>query len=422
MPRTSGSANDKTDVTIIGAGIVGICCALSLLEKGLSVRLIDKGEPGQATSYGNAGVISPWSCVPQSMPGLWRDIPGWLFDPNGPVAVRWRYLPKLLPWTLKFLRAGRADQVARIADAMAALNRPNVDLYRHHLAGTGHEALVGHSWYIYAHRKAADANLDTLGWRLRIKHGAPVERVGGEELRAIEPALSPDFKAGILMKDQARALLPGRLGQVLADKARSMGAKVDRLAVSRIEPNPEGGWRLQTEQGSEDAAILVIATGPWSTQLLKPLGINLPLEYERGYHMEFHEPGLTISNSIMDVDRKFVTSAMENGIRSAGTAEFGGLDAPPDMRRAQILKNLTKQMLPGLNTENTSEWSGVRPSFPDSLPCIGKLPGYENLFAAFGHSHYGLGMAPGTGRLVADLVTGTTPNVDVSPYKAERFL
>lgn len=409
-------------VTILGGGIVGICCALSLLERGRKVRLIDKSDPGQATSYGNAGVISPWSCVPQSMPGLWRSIPGWLIDPQGPVALRWRYLPKVLPWTLKFLRAGRADRVTKIAAAMAALNRPNVDLYRHHLGGTGEDALVADSWYIYAHRNPEDASLDTFAWRLRLEHGAPAERVSGDVLREIEPALSPDFKAAILMKDQARARLPGRLGQVLAEKARAMGATIDRREVSALSPQSDGSWQLHTDHGVEDAATLVIAAGPWSRRLLQPLGIDLPLEYERGYHMEFHNSGVTLTHSIMDVDRKFVTSSMENGIRSAGTAEFGGFDAEPDMRRADILKPLTKQLLPGLNTDETSSWSGVRPSFPDSLPCIGALPGYQNLFAAFGHSHYGLGMAPGTGRLVADLVMGTTPNIDVSPYRAERFL
>lgn len=414
-------SGDPQSVTILGSGIVGICCALSLLERGLKVRLIDKSDPGQATSYGNAGVISPWSCIPQSTPGLWKNIPGWVFDPKGPVAIRWSYLPKLLPWTIKFLRAGSAETMTRIADAMSALNRPNVDLYRHHLSGTGHEHLVADSWYIYAHRNASDANLETLAWQLRIKHGAPVERITGSDLQSVEPALSPEYKAAILMKDQARAVLPGQLGQVLAEKARSMGAIIDQRTIQAITQLDDGSWSLHTDQGVENAETLLIAMGPWSMQLLKPLGLKLPLEYERGYHLEFHDPGVDLKHSIMDVDRKFVTSSMANGVRSAGTAEFAGLDAPPDMRRAQILKDLTKQMLPGLKTENTSEWSGVRPSFPDSLPCIGKLPGYKNLFAAFGHSHYGLGMAPGTGRLVADLITGTTPNIDIAPYGAKRF-
>ena len=305
---------------------------------------------------------------------------------------------------------------------MQALSRTNVDLYRHHLAGTGHEALVRDSLYIHVYRNAGKANLDDRVWRMRIERGTPVERISGEELRRIEPALSPDYKAAIVIGQQGRAVLPGQLGRVLAGKARDMGAQIDRLAVSRLTPKPDGGWRLHAGQTVLDASAVIIAAGPWSMQLLEPLGVNLPLEYERGYHLEFHDCGVTLDHSIADVERKFVTSSMQTGLRSAGTAEFAGLEAAPDMRRAQILKQLTKRMLPDLDTGDTSEWSGVRPSFPDSLPCIGKLPGYDNLFAAFGHSHFGLGMAPQTGRLVADLVSGTTPNIDIAPYRAERFL
>ncbi len=409
------------DVTVIGAGIVGLCCALSLLERGAAVRVLDKAEPADAASYGNAGVISPWSCVPQSLPGLWRSIPGWLLDPLGPVSIRWRYLPRLLPWTIKFLRAGQPDRVAAIADAMAALNRPNIDLYRRHLAGTGKEPLLRDSWYIHLYRDPAGASLAGLAQRLRIERGAPLEVIDGHALREIEPALSAAYGSALVIKDQARAGHSGQLGKALAEKARSLGAEIQRNPVHRLAPAPDGRWHLETGQGTLQASTVVVAAGPWSTRLLTPLGIDLPLEYERGYHLEFRDPGVELRHSVHDTERKFVTSSMTSGIRSAGTAEFAGLDAPPDYRRAEILKDLTKQMLPGLNVEDTEPWMGVRPSFPDSLPCICALPGHANLFAAFGHSHYGMGMAPKTGQIIADLVTGTTPNIDLSPYRAERF-
>ena len=419
---TERSASEATDVTIIGAGIVGICCALSLLERGVRVRVLDKQGPAEAASYGNAGVISPWSCVPQSMPGLWRSIPGWLLDPTGPVSVRWRYLPRLLPWAVKFLRAGRADKVIAIADAMDALNRPNLDLYGQHLAGTGQADLIQESWYLHAYRDGSAPTLSSLAQRLRIDRGAPVEIVDGDTLREIEPALSDVFGGGIVIRDQARAVQPGRLGKALAEKARRLGADIQRNGVRRLIPDGDGRWRLETDRGALDAPTVVVAAGPWSMQLLGPLGIRLPLEYERGYHLEFRDPGVTLSHSVMDADRKFVASSMTDGIRSAGTAEFAGLDTPPAFRRARILKSLTKQMLPGLNVEDTHEWAGTRPSFPDSLPCISRLPGHRTLFAAFGHSHYGMGMAPKTGQIVADLVTDTTPNVDIAAYRADRFL
>ncbi|MGI9383954.1 MAG: NAD(P)/FAD-dependent oxidoreductase, partial [Methyloligellaceae bacterium] len=358
------AALNQAEVTIVGAGIVGICCALSLLEKGKSVRLIDKDAPGQGASYGNAGVISPWSCVPQSLPGLWKKIPGMLLDPEGPVAIRPGYLPKFLPWALKFLGAGRADRVTAISGAMAALNRPNVDIYRRHLAGTGHENLLQDSWYIHAYRNAAAVDLDDLAWRLRAAEGAPIEVVNGEQLREIEPSVSRDYQAAILIKDQARTLSPGRLGAVLAEKVARLGGEIVQARVHQLVRD-EDGWSLATDRGDLRSAQIVAAAGAWSTQLLKPFGVRVPLEAERGYHLLFRNPGVTLANSVMDVDAKFVTSSMEMGVRSAGTAEFAGRDAAPNYRRARMLAKQTKRILPDLNTEDTEEWMGVRPSLPD---------------------------------------------------------
>ncbi|MDH3475683.1 MAG: FAD-binding oxidoreductase [Rhodospirillales bacterium] len=412
---------ERPEVTVVGAGIVGICCTLSLLEKGVAVRLVDRAGAAEGASSGNAGVVSPWSCVPQSLPGLWPSIPKWLLDPEGPVSIRWPYLPRVLPWAAKFLRAGRSDRIAAIAEAMDALNRPNVDLYRHHLAGTGHEGLLRDSWYIHAYRDADGADLRDIAWRLRQERGAPIELVDGATLREVEPALSSDYKAAVLIKDQARALAPGRIGKVLAEKAKAMGAEILQEAVRRLVPGDAGSWRVETDHGAFETGKLIVAAGAWSSDLLKPLGVRLPLEPERGYHLVFRNPGVTLSHSVMDVHRKFVVSSMEMGLRSAGTAEFAGLDAAPDYRRARIFERLTKRMLPDLDTRDTEEWMGVRPSFPDSLPCIGEVPGHPNLYAAFGHSHYGFGMAPNTGRIVADLVTGGGTSIDIGPYRVGRF-
>ena len=414
------TSQSQIDVTIVGAGIVGICCALSILEKGKSVRLVDPNEPGQGASAGNAGVISPWSCIPQSVPGLWKKIPGWLLDPEGPIAIRPGYLPKALPWALKFLKAGTAERLPAISRAMAVLNRPNVDIYRRHLAGTGHETLLRDSWYIHAYRNAAAANLNDLTWKLRASQDAPLELVNGDELREIEPDLSPDYEAAILIKDQARAMSPGRIGAVLADKVRSLGGDFVKTRALRLRPN-DGGWVVETEAGELTSPQVVTAAGAWSLQLLQPHGTRLPLEAERGYHLLFQNPGVALKNSIMEVEAKFVSSSMEMGLRSAGTAEFAGIDAPPNYRRARMLARQTKRMLPELNIRDTEEWMGARPSLPDSLPCIDEIPGKPGLFAAFGHSHYGLGMAPMTGRIVADLVTHTRPNIDLSPYASTRF-
>ena len=409
------------DVTIIGAGAVGIASALSILEAGQTVELIDRDEPASGASHGNAGVISPWTCVPQSMPGLWKSVPKWLMDPEGPLSVRWSYLPKFLPWAIRFIRAGQADRLPAIADAMMALNRPNLDLYRHHLRGTGQEDLVRDSIYVHVYRNPDEVDLNQLGWRMRSDRGVPLAVVRDGELREVEPALSREYRAAVLIKDQARAMDPGGIGKALAAKAEKMGAVFHRKAVQSLTPIEGGGWRLVTDQGDMTAATVVIAAGAWSVQLLKPLGIHVPLEAERGYHVILRDPGVTINNSIMDTHAKFVASSMAAGVRCAGTAEFAGLDAPPNYRRAKALTRNAKRLFPDINTEDTIEWMGNRPSFPDSLPCIGPVPGYQDLFAAFGHSHYGFGMAPATGRLVANIVRGVEPNTDMTPYRMERF-
>jgi D-amino-acid dehydrogenase len=409
------------DVTIIGAGAVGIASALSILEAGQTVELIDRDEPASGASHGNAGVISPWTCVPQSMPGVWKSVPKWLMDPEGPLSVRWSYFPQFLPWAIRFIRAGQADKLPAIADAMMALNRPNVDLYRYHLKGTGKEDLVRDSFYVHVYRKPESIDLNQIGWRMRTERGVPLQVVQDGELRDVEPALSPEYRAAVLIKDQARAMDPGAIGKALASKAESMGAVFHRAGVQSISPIEGGGWTIATDKGTMTAKTVVIAAGAWSVRLLKPLGINVPLEAERGYHVILRDPGVTVNNSIMDTERKFVASLMAAGVRCAGTAEFAGLDAPPDYRRAKVLATNAKRLFPDINTEDSIEWMGSRPSFPDSLPCIGPVPGYDNLFAAFGHSHYGFGMAPATGRIVANIVRGVEPNTDLTPYRIERF-
>ncbi len=409
------------EVTILGAGIVGVCCALSLQEKGYSVTLIDRELPGEATSYGNAGVISPWSCVPQCMPGTLQQVPGWLLSSDGPVSIRWRDLPTTVPWALRFLANTRLPKVEDISRAMSALVCDNVDVYRRFLKGTGHENLLRDSWYVNVFRGKASPVLSDLAWRLRTDKGAPIEIVRDGEVRDIEPAISEDYHSAVIIKDQGRAAAPGRLCKVLADKAKAQGAKFVRAEVRGIEKAPHAGYLLVTPEGEIPARRLVLAAGIWSADLLKSLGVKVPLISERGYHLEFSDPGVALNHSVADVQGKFVVSSMEGGLRAAGTAEFAHHSAPPRYSRADMLGPQTKKLLPALNIEPNARWMGVRPSFPDNLPAIGELPGLPGLFAAFGHSHYGLGMAPATGRLVAGMVDGAVSNAEVSAYAPDRF-
>lgn len=421
MPDRKDKDGKDKDITVIGAGIVGICTALCLLEKGFTVRVIDPDPPADGASAGNAGVIASWSCVPQSLPGVWKDVPGWLFDPDGPLAVRWSYTPRLLPWLIRFFGAASARRLPAIADAMLTVNRPSVDLYRQFLGATENGELVRDSLYLHVFRNAADADLELLPWRLRRERGVPLEVLKNGEIREVEPELSPEFRAAVVVKGQGRAVNPGRLGKVLAAKAETLGAEFLRRRVHRLLPGADGPCRLETSEGDLSATKVVLAAGAWSARLLARLNIKVPLEAEHGYHLEFEDPGVCLNNLVLDGKRKFVVSSMEMGLRCAGTAEFSGLDAAPDYRRAQVFKRLAKQLLPNLNTGLTSEWMGTRPSTPDTVPFIGPVPGHPNIYAAFGHGHLGLTGAPMTGRMVAAMAANEPPKVNMEPFRLDRF-
>ncbi|WP_085905377.1 NAD(P)/FAD-dependent oxidoreductase [Kiloniella majae] len=408
------------EVTVIGAGIVGICTSLSLIEAGAKVRLIDRDAPGQGTSYGNAGVISPWSIIPQSMPGVWKNIPKWLLDPNGPVSVDFSHLPKLIPWAVKFLAQARPEYVHAAVEAMELLNQDNIQRYRTHLEGTGHEHLIQDSYYVHAYRDADAADISNLEYKIRQEKGADLERIDTSALQKLEPALTHDYKAAILIKGQARATSPGLIGEVLANKFLSMGGAIVQAKVLELQQIADL-WLIKTTEEQIITDNVVIAAGAWSTELLKPLGYNIPMQYERGYHAMFKDPGVTLTHSIMDVDYKCVASSMDEGLRVAGQAEFANLEKPPTKARANRMGKLARRMVPDLPETLPETWMGTRPSLPDSLPCIGEFSGSKNLYAAFGHSHYGLMMAPKTGSLVADIVMKNPINTDLSALKPERF-
>ncbi|CUJ91022.1 D-amino acid dehydrogenase small subunit [Ruegeria denitrificans] len=408
-------------VTIIGAGIVGICCALSLQERGIPVRLVDRGEPGQETSFGNAGVVSPWSIIPQAVPGIWKKLPQMLLDPKSALSVQPAFWPKMIPWGLRFLGNSGKKTVREVSDAMELLCRPSIDLYRRHLQGTGHEDLIADSYYVHAFRRPEQADLEGLDYLIRQEKGGDLERVDGQELRRLEPALSSEFKAAVLIKGQARVTSPGRVGAVLAEKARQQGAEIVKTEITGLTATQDGDWHLSTPQGTLNAHKVILAAGVWSAELLKPLRLSVPLVAERGYHVEFPTPAANLNNSVMDVDAKVVASSMADGLRVAGTAEFAKVDAPIDPRKEKLLTEQAKSMVPDLDTSKARFWMGRRPSFPDSLPAIGQLESKTGLYAAFGHSHYGLMMAPKTGELVADLVSDRKPNINLAPYSPNRF-
>ena len=408
------------EVTILGAGIVGICTALSLAERGVAVRVIDRGAPGQETSFGNAGVISPWSITPHAHPGIGRSIPKMMFGKYRSLSVRAATWPKMMRWGMAFLRNATEEKLRASSDAMEILCGPSVDLYRQHLKGTGEEDLIKDSIYVHAFRDGSSASLASLGYTVRQEKGAEMEVIGQDALRRLEPALNPEFEAAVLIKGQARARNPGRIGKVLAEKAQRLGAAFLRREVRALSRS-EDGWIIESDDERFQSQTVILAMGAWSGDILKPLGYTLPLITERGYHVEFPDPGLEVSHSVMDADAACIASTMENGLRFAGQAEFASNDAPMDTHRKAHLTHLAKSAFPALETGNARLWMGRRPSFPDSLPVLGPMASERGLFVNFGHSHHGLMMAPKSGELLADMVTHATPNQDLSAFSASRF-
>ena len=412
--------NEKSDVVIIGAGIIGVCCALKLAQRGLSVILVDSSAPCEGASFGNAGVISPWSCVPQSVPGLWKKVPKWVIDPEGPIFIRKRYLASFLPWALKFLQAGKVEKVEKIGDAMMVLSDRSPSHYRELLSGTSELELVKDSYYIFAYKKAEQASFDHFGWQMRKKRKVPLSLINAEQLQELEPYISKKFEAAILIHEQARALNPHAIGKALVSKARALGVKFFQSKVKFIQKE-DNVWVTNCAENKYFSGKLVLAAGVWSASLLRPFGYDLPMQAERGYHLLCQNPEIIINHSIMDVEHMCVASQMKSGIRIAGTAEFAGIEAKPDHRRAFVFKKALKNLFPSINVDHAEPWMGRRPTFPDSLPCIGPVPNLKGLFAAFGHSHYGLGQAPNTGQIVADCIMGNKSGVDMKPYRIDRF-
>ena len=304
---------------------------------------------------------------------------------------------------------------------MEVLCANSIELFRRHLNGTGHEGLIVDSYYVHAFRNAESARLDAFEYRIRSEKGGTLELVGSDELRRIEPALSRDFQAAVLIKGQARALSPGKIGTILVDKARADGAVFEQIDLTSLAKNSDGIWVLTSADKTLHARQVVLAAGIWSSHILESLGIRIPLMAERGYHVGFPEPGIELNNSVMDVDNKVVASSMMEGLRLAGSSEFAAIDAPADVRKQNLLVKQAQGMCPDLNIAASTFWMGHRPSLPNSLPVLGPIAGQEGLFGAFGHSHYGLMMAPKSGEVIADLVSGQRINIDLSPYASDRF-
>ncbi|CAN5280569.1 FAD-binding oxidoreductase [soil metagenome] len=412
---------DRRRATVIGAGIVGVCCASYLQREGFDVEIVDFAEPGTQCSFGNAGGICPGSCVPIAMPGMLRKVPGWLLDPEGPLHIRLAYLPQALPWLLRFLACGRKEEVRRISRDMRALNRPTFECYEPLLRAAGCADLIEHRGQLFVYEDPKGVDADGFGLSLRREQGVKIEILNQDELRQLEPSLAPFFQRGVFLPEQGQCKNPGRLVAALAEHFVRQGGRLIRATVKGFNISDGGPEQLVTDNGNVPIETLVVAAGAWSGELARQLGSRVPLESERGYHAmaEGADAGLKIQT--IWADRKFVATPMETGLRFAGTVEFAGLKRPPDMRRADILLAQGRRMFPNLEVGAVSRWMGHRPGLPDTIPVISRSPRYRNVFHAFGHGHMGLIGGSVTGKLIAEMAAGRPPSIDVLPYRIDRF-
>ncbi len=414
-------ADHTKTIAIIGAGIVGVSTAVWLQRDGHDVILIDRKGPAEGTSYGNGGILASCSIVPVTVPGLLKKAPKMLFSPNQPLFLKWGYLPKLAPWLMKYLGHAKGSETSRIASALAPIVG---DSLQDHLAlaeGTGAEKWIVPSDYLFIYNDRHHFEGDAYGWSLRRQHGFTWDELEGQQFRDYDSAFAPDLNFAARLKDHGRITDPGQYVKDLAGHFQANGGQLIRADAEDIVH--ENGKVTAVRAGGQNIPCnaAVIATGVWSGPLAEKLGLNIPLESERGYHLEFWDPSIMPKSPVMIAERKFVATPMEGRLRLAGIVEFGGLDAEASEAPIELLRKSAKAVFPNLKASDITEWMGHRPAPADSIPVIGELPHIKGAFTGFGHHHVGLTGGPKTGRLLAQLISGRQPNVDLSVYSPARY-
>ena len=412
-------------VAVIGAGVVGLACAATLTQRGHHVRWIDPDPPGRGCSGGNAGLFSLSSFVPLALPGAWAKAPGWLTDPQGPLTIRPAYLSRVLPWLWQLHRSSRLDRVVASADAMHTLLAPTWDAWLPLAQWAGASALIRRDGWAAAYRSSSALDGDALGWRLRTERGIRIDTLTGGAVREFDPNLSPAITHLLHLPDQGHCLDPLGLCQALARAVLAHGADapVPGRALS-FEVRDGRIAQVHTERGAINVDAVVVAAGAFSGALAEQLGARVPLDTERGYHITLKSPSVMPRVPLLEAEGKWFATPMTSGLRLAGTVELAGLDAAPNWLRANALVDQLPKLLPHLNHRaigDADRWMGRRPSLPDSRPVIGRSPRFVNAVLAFGHAHVGLTSAAMTGRLVAQLLTGERPSIDLSPFAPDRF-
>jgi len=406
---------NSPEVIVVGAGVIGLSAALAAQARGLKVRVIDREGPAAGASAGNAGAFAFTDIFPLASPRIIRQAPKWLLDPLGPLTVPPRYAARIAPWMLRFWRASwparvRASTVAQTALMDHSKASLEVLLEREGLAG-----MLRRDGQLQVYEGEAAWRASLPLWEVRREHGIHFRHLEGQGIAEIQPGLSPRLTHATFTPGWYSISNPRDYTLALAERVRARGGEIVVAEARSLVP---GG--VETTAGRM-AGRVVLAAGAFSHRLARTAGVRIPLETERGYNTTLPPDAFDLRVHVTFEGHGFVVSKLTSGLRVGGAVELGGLDLPPNYARADAMLTKAARFLPGLRTEGGRQWMGFRPSLPDSLPAIGPLPGRPDVICAFGHGHLGLTQSAGTAELVADLLTGQAPGINLQPFSPARF-
>ena len=413
-------SNLKSSVAVIGAGIQGVCISLFLIKKGFKVTLIDRDEPGkESASYGNAGHFSPYASVPINRPDILVDVPSMLLSSTGPLALKWNYVPKMIPWFLRFIKNCSKKNMMHTAKYMHQILDLALPAYDELFEDINISGLVENKGIIYFWTDK-DLKSRELEINIRKELGVKQQLLSPHEIHDLEPNIKKIYHGGILYPDARHARNPKKILLKLIDLFIKRGGKLEKKNISSISFTADNKPVIKTDINFYTFDKAVIACGAFSKKITDQLNEKIPLDTERGYHVHFKDKDHLLSRPVIFLNRGFAITPMEQGLRVVGTVEFGGLKNPLNKKRILNLVNNAKYLFPELSN-HYDEWLGFRPTLPDFLPVMGPSKKYKNLFYSFGHHHLGWTLGAISGKIVAGMIAGENTNLDLSPYSSLRF-
>ena len=411
----------KERIAIIGAGIQGICAALFLQKKGFDVTLFDRDEPGNAASYGNAGHFSPYASLQLNRTDILTDVPAMLLSSRGPLALKWNYIHKMIPWFTRFIFNSSKKKMMHTAKYMHQILDLSLDAFDELFQDIDLDGLVENKGIIYVWEKKGLKSRE-LEINIRKELGIDQQILNPKEIHDLEPNIKPFYHGGVFYKYARHARNPKKILIKLFEKFTTKGGKFLKLNIQNLDFD-EKKPVLRSNAQRFICDKLIIACGAFSKQLTDQLHEKIPLDTERGYHIHFKNYENLLSRPVVWSDRGFGITPMEQGLRVVGTVEFGGLNNPLSKSRVKNLIINAKDMLNGIPKEedHEDEWLGFRPTLPDFLPVIGPSKNYENVYYSFGHHHLGWTLGAISGKIISRMIAKEKTNLELQPYSSLRF-